>query len=135
MNIVELEDGVKLIIDCYNANPDSMKAALDVLSKFEGRKIAILGDMFELGEYAVNLHKEVGRYCIDKCDILISIGEYAKHYYEAAKDNIESYYFNNKEEALEFIKLNIKKDDVLLIKASRGMELEYISDNLKEHRK
>lgn len=135
MNIVELDEDIKLIIDCYNANPDSMKAALDVLSKFKGRRIAVLGDMFELGEYSVELHKEVGGYAANKCDMLVAIGDFSKYYFEEAKNKIESYYFKTKEEALNFIKSNVKGNDVILIKASRGMELEYISDNLKEHRK
>ncbi|GFR34998.1 hypothetical protein TCEA9_08100 [Thermobrachium celere] len=135
MNIVELKDDIKFIVDCYNANPDSMKAAIDVLNKFNGRRIAVLGDMFELGEFSKAMHKEVGNYLVDKCDVLIAIGEFAKEYYNEAMGKIECYYFINKEEAFDFIKNFIKRDDVVLFKASRGMKLEYISDSLIEQRK
>lgn len=134
MNIVD-KNGVKFIVDCYNANPDSMKVALDVLNKFDGRKIAILGDMFELGDFSEKFHREVGKYLIEKSDVLIAVGEYAKYYFEEAKEKIETYYFNNKLEALDHLKNYIKNGDVLLFKASRGMKLEEISDSLIEQRK
>lgn len=134
MNIVE-KNGVKFIVDCYNANPESMKVAIDVLNKFEGRKIAVLGDMFELGDYAEKFHREVGKYLIDKIDVLIAVGDYSKYYFDEAKDSIEAYYFDNKIDALEYLKNFIKDGDVLLFKASRGMKLEEILDSLIEQRK
>lgn len=135
MNIVEMDNNIKLIIDCYNANPDSMKVALDVLSNFKGRRIAVLGDMFELGEYAIKFHREVGEYSIDKCDVLIAIGDLAKEYYNQAKDKITSFYFNKKEDSIDFIKTFVKENDIILIKASRGMKLEEVSDSLIRCRK
>lgn len=76
MDITELENGVKVINDAYNASLESMKASLGVLSEFkENRKIAILGDMFELGKYSKELHKKVGEEVIkNKIDILICSG-------------------------------------------------------------
>lgn len=134
MNIVD-KNGVKFIVDCYNANPDSMKVAIDVLKKFDGRKIAVLGDMFELGDYTEKFHREIGKYLINKSDVLIAVGDYSKYYFDEAKNNIEAHYFNNKIDALNYLKNYVTNGDVLLFKASRGMKLEEVSDSLMEQRK
>ncbi|MDF2672033.1 MAG: UDP-N-acetylmuramoylalanyl-D-glutamyl-2,6-diaminopimelate/D-alanyl-D-alanyl ligase [Clostridiales bacterium] len=136
MDIIELKDGVKIINDCYNANPDSMKAALDVLSAYKNnRKIAILGDMYELGSYSEEAHRNTGEYAQDKCDILIAVGDQAVSIYEEGKKHIESYYFKTREEACLNIKCLVKPKDVILIKASRRMNMEYITNFIVEDRK
>jgi len=133
MNIIKLRDRIKIINDCYNANPDSMKAALDVLATFEGgRKIAILGDMFELGSFSEAAHQDIGKYSKDRCNILIAIGNMAVHIYNEAKENAESYYFKTKDEANSYIRSIIKEGDIILIKASRGMKMEDITNYLVE---
>lgn len=136
MDIIEIGDKVKIINDCYNANPDSMKAALDVLDSYgESRKIAILGDMYELGSYSEKAHREIGRYAINKCDILIAVGEQGIFMYEESKKLMKSYYFRTKDEACLYIKDLIKDNDVILIKASRGMNMEYMTKFIIENRK
>ena len=74
-----------IIDDCYNANPISTKASLDVLATADTRKVAILGDMFELGEYAIELHKKVGQEVAQRgIDILICAGDNSKYIIEMA---------------------------------------------------
>ena len=89
LDIQKSEYGYTIINDCYNANYDSMKAALDCLSKIQGeRRIAVLGDMGELGEYSKELHEKVGKVVAeDKVDILITVGTEAKQIAETARQN------------------------------------------------
>jgi UDP-N-acetylmuramyl pentapeptide synthase len=136
MDIIEIDGQIKIINDCYNANPDSMRAALDVLASYKNnRKIAILGDMYELGSYSEDAHRDTGRYAQSKCDILIAVGEQAQLIYEESKNLIESYYFKTKEEACISLKRLVKDNDVILIKASRRMNMEYITNFLIKDRK
>lgn len=129
MNVRVLNNGSKIIEDCYNANPESMKASLSVLSSFNGnKKIAVLGDMFELGSYSEKGHREVGIYARGKADILITIGESSKYIYDEAKDYIESKHFCSKDEAEKYILSIFNAGDVMLFKASRGMKLETVID-------
>lgn len=129
MNIQTLKNGVKIIADCYNANPESMKASLGVLSSFKGnKKIAVLGDMFELGDYAEKGHRETGIYARDKADMLIAIGENAKYIYDEAKEYIDCKHFINKEDAEKYLLQKLEPKDIVLVKASRGMKLETVID-------
>lgn len=136
MDIIDVNGSIKIINDCYNANPDSMKAALNVLAAYrDNRKIAILGDMYELGSYSEEGHRNTGIYAKDKCDILVAVGEHARFIYEECKSSIESYYFKTKEEAWVSIKGLIKQRDAILIKASRAMNMEIITNYIIEDRK
>lgn len=123
-NIIPLQDFV-LIDDCYNANPVSMKAAIDLLQSANGRKIAVLGDMFELGEEEEKLHFEVGEYTKGKVDILICVGDLAKYIYEGAMENKEEdtllLYLKEKEELYLHLEHIIMPQDTILLKASHGM--------------
>ncbi|KAF0133320.1 MAG: UDP-N-acetylmuramoyl-tripeptide--D-alanyl-D-alanine ligase [Candidatus Saganbacteria bacterium] len=120
------EDKVKIIDDTYNANPQSMKAALSVLASLKGRKIAVLGDMLELGKTAKPAHKKIGQFArklgIDK---IISVGALSK---EIKAD----YHFPNNQDAAIKLKEIIKSGDRVLIKGSRGMHLEEIVQPLIE---
>ena len=111
-----------IINDAYNASPDSMEAALKILGRYKNRKVAILGDMFEMGEHSEYGHRLVGRYAIDNTDLLVAIGKDAIFMCDEAKslgfDESNIYYFNTKEEAIENIDTIIKEDDVVLVKAS-----------------
>ena len=121
MEIEKAKCGASIINDTYNANYDSMKAAIEYLEKIEGkRKIAVLGDMKELGEYSESLHRKVGEEVKD-IDILITIGELAKCIEETA-DVREMLHFDNNESALEYLKKIMKKDDIILLKASNSMK-------------
>lgn len=136
MDITKLKNGVTIINDSYNASFESMKASMEYLSKINSkRKIAVLGDMFELGDYSVDLHKKVGKeVAMNNIDILIASGENAKFIIEEAiingmpKEN--TFYFNNKDLMQDFIKNNWKDGDCFLFKASNGMKFFEIVDNL-----
>lgn len=123
---------ITIINDCYNASPDSMKSSMDVLSTYKiGRKIAILGTMNELGEEAANSHKEVGKYASNKVDLLIAIGKYNDCFKEGfAGENLIT--FTTKEECINNLSTIIKENDVVLVKASRGMKFEDIVSSLEE---
>jgi len=137
LNIIEKGD-IKIIDDVYNANPDSMKAALSVLRDLPAkRKIAVLGDMLELGEYAVEAHKEIGKLVADShIDILITSGDMSKYIAEESKvcgmkeNNI--FVCNTNKEVNEILKDIIKEGDSILVKGSRGMKMEQIVQFLQE---
>ena len=123
-------NGYRIINDCYNANYDSMKEGLHNLSKYEGRKIAVLGDMLELGDYSAELHKKVGEEVNNSnVDILVTVGEEAK--YIDSESNVEKYHFDNNEDAINYLKSIVKKDDTILVKASNGMNFIEIVNALK----
>lgn len=129
MEIEKAKCGASIINDTYNANYDSMKAAIEYLEKIEGkRKIAVLGDMKELGEYSESLHRKVGEEVKD-IDILITIGELAKCIEETA-DVREMLHFDNNESALKYLKKIMKKDDIILLKASNSMKFGDIAKEL-----
>lgn len=125
-------DKITIINDCYNASPDSMKSSMDVLNAYKkGRKIAILGTMNELGDEAVNAHTEVGNYAKDKVDLLIAIGSYKECFRKGySLDSILT--FEDKKDFIDDLKTIIKENDVILVKASRGMKFEEIVNSLEE---
>ena len=133
MDIKEI-NGIKVINDAYNASPEAMKASLNYLSSFKNnRKIAVLGDMFELGEYAEKLHRLVGEEVYkNNIDILVCAGKNAKLIANEAlkngmkKENI--YYFEDKDKILEVLKNETKTGDVVLFKASNGMRFYELAD-------
>ena len=137
LDIQKTEQGYTIINDCYNANYDSMKSAIEYLKNIEGkRKIAVLGDMLELGEYSKELHEKVGlEVAKNKIDILITVGKEAENIARVAKDNgIEHVYtFDNNNEATEKLKKIIAVDDVALIKASNSMNFKEIVASLLQH--
>ena len=118
------------INDCYNASPDSMKSGLDVLKMKEGRKVAILGTMLQLGAEAKKAHKEVGAYAKDIADLLIVTGDFREDFKEGfEKESIKLY--NTKVSLIEDLKNVIQKGDNILVKASRGEKYEEIVRELK----
>lgn len=136
MDVKKNSNNVTIINDCYNANYDSMKAAIEYLSKISAkRKIAVLGDMLELGEYSKNLHEKVGEEIAkNKIDILITVGNEAKNIVKKATElgiNKENTYnFNTNEEAISLIKNTLKPEDAVLIKASNGMHFNKIVEEI-----
>ena len=123
-------NGITIINDCYNASPDSMKAALDVLKNYKGgRKIAILGTMRELGDEASKAHRATGEYAKEKVDILVTTGEF-KEDYKIGFDKEQVKIYKTKEELIEDLCNITKKDDVILVKASRGIKFEEIVNKL-----
>lgn len=126
----------KVINDTYNASPQSMEAALKVLSDIGGtnRKVAILGDMLELGDYSQKGHKDVGRICAENADILIACGtsseETVNGALEAGMKGDRVYYYKTTQEAVSNIKNILKTGDVILVKGSRGMKMEEIAEHI-----
>lgn len=122
-----------LIDDSYNASPDSMKAAIDVLASIEGkRKVAILGTMKELGEDAFRLHKEIGEYAkLKNIDLLLCVGEFEDAYRVGFKIQEKIIKFINNEEVINYLEKNVLQGDCILIKASRSMKFETIVNSLK----
>ena len=135
MNILNTNSGIKIINDSYNANPVSMKAAIDVLKNAQRRTVCILGDMLELGEYTKDMHYEVGSYAAQKkIDCIICIGTFAKYIAEGAKKEKDStvFFYADKEEFFEKGLQILKSDDTVLVKASRGMHFEKIVEKIQE---
>lgn len=135
MNILPRRDGITILDDGYNANPQSMRAAIEVLDGYSGEyKIAVLGDMLELGPLAGALHAGVGQ-ALGKShiDCLVAIGELARNIYDAAmsSDVPECYWFATKAEALNTLESLTCPGATILVKASRGMEFETITEFLK----
>ncbi|MDE6471091.1 MAG: UDP-N-acetylmuramoyl-tripeptide--D-alanyl-D-alanine ligase, partial [Eubacterium sp.] len=126
--------GVTFIEDCYNASPDSMKAAIHTLSDTKSnKKIAVLSDMLELGDYSVQAHSEVGKMAADAgIDYLLTVGDMSKHINSSAKENglENAFHFDSKEELADKLLDILQKGDAVIFKASRGMKLEDVIHNV-----
>jgi len=138
MNILSF-NGIKIINDCYNANPDSMKAAVDILEEIDRgtRKIAVLGNMYELGDIAKECHQEIGRIlAAKKIDFIVSVGNLAKNIAMEAlnngvsSENIRS--FDDNKQVIEFLKSYLTPNEVVLVKGSRSMKMEQIVEGLRK---
>ena len=133
-NIIKT-DRLIILDDCYNANPVSMKAAIDVLDMAIGRKVAVLGNMGELGNNEKVLHREVGEYAAAHgIDLVCGIGHLAKELVDGATNGSSStrgLWFENKADFLDAMKDLIKDGDNVLVKASHGMDLTTIVEALK----
>lgn len=135
MAVVKTEKGTTIINDVYNANPVSMKAGIDVLSGGEGEKICILGDMFELGQFAKEMHYDTGVYAAEKkIDKIICIGEISKSMYEGALSlGGNAFYFETQDEFIEKgIEELVSEGATVLVKASRGMNFEKTAEKIQE---
>ena len=123
-------DTLTIIDDCYNANPTSTKAGLDTLSKLSGRRIAILGDMKELGKDELALHREVGAYAKEVgIDMLVAVGPLSEATAEGYGEG--AYYAATVERCIDRIKRYLRPDDTILVKASHSMQFERIVEALK----
>lgn len=125
-----------LIDDTYNANPDSMKAGIQVLMELprEGRKVAVLGDMLELGEQEQMYHQEIGRFAANAgVDLLLTVGNLTSYMEEAALaegKGIRVKHFENNAQISEYLKKLLLPEDVVLLKGSRGMALDQVVKEL-----
>ena len=138
MNIYE-KDGATVLADCYNAAPESMRAAIDTLSALNvsGRRIAVLGDMKELGEGSELMHTRMGQYLSGKVDILITVGDLGRKIAEGAFDGVSEVYSINGGDGYdvsgaERLKSIIREGDAVLFKASRSMAFEKIIEKTFE---
>ena len=130
---------IKIIDDTYNASLDSVKNAVSLLSRVDNRKVFIFGDILELDEYGVDIHKEIGSYVLDSSiDVFICVGELSRYSYDAANDDgnndgMKCYYFKDNRELLEDV-MNILNDgDMVLVKGSHGMKLVDVVEYLREN--
>lgn len=130
--------GTTVVEDCYNANPDSMKAALRTLGAQKlpdgAHKIAVLGDMLELGTVAEKSHYEVGRFAAETADILLCYGELSELMVRGAMENglKNAIRFETKEELADLLRKTAKPGDIIWLKASRGMRFEDIAEAFYE---
>ncbi|MEX0651894.1 MAG: UDP-N-acetylmuramoyl-tripeptide--D-alanyl-D-alanine ligase [Candidatus Paceibacterota bacterium] len=143
---MRLIDGIHktlIIDDTYNSSPTAAKEALTALSKItktemrSGRRFAVIGDMMELGTFSVAEHKKVGEAVVGNVDRLVTVGVRARSIAESAqKHGMEKrhmFHFEDSERAGEKIRTLIEKDDVILVKGSQSMRMEYIVKALMEH--
>lgn len=131
IEIIQGRDGITLLNDAYNASPTSMKAAIDVLGNLKGyhRKIAVLGDMLELGEEEAMYHQEVGRYIDGQADLLFTYGGLGQQIAEGAAKVLEPSQIRSylsKQELINDLLEIAQEKDAILFKASRGMKLEEV---------
>jgi UDP-N-acetylmuramoyl-tripeptide--D-alanyl-D-alanine ligase len=136
METVTLQSGVVLLKDYYNANPLSMGAALEALDQLNGggRRVAVLGDMLELGDESERLHQEVGALAANHCDLLLLLGDMGKAMGRGARNAGMSArrvrIANNHDEAAACLLRALRAGDRVLVKGSRGMRMEIIADGL-----
>ena len=129
MRVVKLSDNRRLLDDCYNANPQSMGASLRVLAGSEGKKIAVLGDMAELGELTEQSHRAMGELTAQLgIDCVIAIGERAKNI--AAANPVKAKWFADTQAAMDTIKEEFTAGSAMLVKASHSMHFEKIVEEL-----
>ncbi len=127
-------NGAMLIDDTYNASPASMVAALDLLAEIPGRRIAVLGDMGELGAASKEGHLTVGRRAAETADVVHAVGVEAALIAQAASEagHRDVYYWRSKEEIQVALRSDLRADDVVLLKASRALAFETLVEMLKE---
>ena len=134
-DILTLERHIRVIDGTYNANLDSMKSSIDVLSGYAGRKIAVLGDMLELGDYEETLHRAVGAHLLKKnIDLVLTVGPAARYISDEvnkAKPGL-AYHFDDNASLSAYLQECLEENDVVLVKASNGMHLKEVINDLKE---
>ncbi len=128
------KNGIRILEDCYNAGPESMAAALEVLKKSPGRKIAALGGMLELGAFAPRAHYAVGQKAAELCDALFAYGENSEEYVRGARDAglTQAQSFPSHEALAQALKETLRAGDNLLVKGSRGMKMEKVLQLMEE---
>ncbi|MEX1247371.1 MAG: UDP-N-acetylmuramoyl-tripeptide--D-alanyl-D-alanine ligase [Anaerolineales bacterium] len=135
---VQGRNGSLLLDDTYNASPESTVAALNLLGELEGRKVAVLGDMLELGPYELQGHRTVGNLAANVADVLVTVGPRARTIAETALaaglDAKAVTQFETSEQALGYLKQSLSKGDVVLVKGSRAVQMEKIVPELEERR-
>jgi len=136
MNIFRRREGITILDDTYNANPQSMRAAISVLADSrDPYKVAILGDMLELGSFAPALHAGIGE-CLGRAgiDCLMAVGPLSEHIAQSARESgvPQVYHCAGREEALELLPQLVRPDTAFLLKASRGMRMEELTAKLLE---
>jgi len=134
LQVFRARGGGTILDDTYNASPASMAAALDLLAEIPGRRVAVLGDMAELGAAAEEGHLAAGRRAAETADVIHAVGELAALIARAAREGGHPavHYWETKDAAVEAVAADLRPDDVVLLKASRAMAFETMLDALKE---
>ena len=133
---VRSQTGALLLDDTYNASPESMLAALNLLDELEGRKVAVLGDMLELGPYERGGHEMVGLRAAQVANVLLTLGERAHIIADAArragmkKSSILE--FTEFDPLMDWLKTNLTNKDAVLIKGSHGLRMDRITSMLED---
>ena len=132
LRIVTVGEGITVIDDRYNASPASMQGALEMLAELDGRRIAFIGRMAELGEYELVEHRKAGEVAARSCDVLVTVGAVCVALAEAARDagHQDVRWFETKEAAAEDVAREMRPGDTVLVKASRGEAFETILPTL-----
>ena len=129
LNVIDGAEKTTIIDDSYNASPLAVEAALETLAEFEAkRKIAVLGDMLELGKFSADAHRKVGEIAARSANVLVAVGIRAKVMEEARAK--EFHWFANSDQAAGFLKEYIKEGDLILVKGSQGARMEKIVHTL-----
>jgi UDP-N-acetylmuramoyl-tripeptide--D-alanyl-D-alanine ligase len=128
-------NGFKIVSDCYNANPSSTKMALQTIGnmKTTGKRIAVLGDMLELGKESANMHAQIGALVPEmNFDLLLTVGKDARNYVKGAKSRGMKavFHFDSVQEIIEFLGDIVSEGDIFLVKGSRGMHMEQVVEAL-----
>lgn len=132
---MEVKDfnGIKVVNDAYNSNPDSVALGLETINDYKGKgkKHVILSDMLEMGKSSEKEHYEIGKLLKKmRFDFIYTYGPLSFNIFKGAKGCKNNFYFDNKDDLTEFIRLNIRKDDIAYFKGSRGMKLEEVINRL-----
>ena len=136
MEILRNEQNITIINDCYNSSYESVKAALEYMGAFSGnRRVAVLGDVLELGKFSKEMHQKIGEEVLNnQIDILLTVGEEAQIIAEVvrkANTKREVYDFSNNKEAIEKLKQVMQSGDIILVKASHSMHFEEIVEAIQ----
>ncbi|HEY4521532.1 MAG TPA: Mur ligase family protein [Candidatus Paceibacterota bacterium] len=145
MKLIEGIKNTKIIDDSYNSSPLAAHAALDTISELEanlpdgkvGRKIAVLGDMLEIGKYTIEAHKAMGQKAVKAVNVLITVGLRAKFAFDEAlalgMNKANLHHFSTSKEAASFVKDLIEEGDLVLVKGSQGMRMERVVEEILAH--
>jgi UDP-N-acetylmuramoyl-tripeptide--D-alanyl-D-alanine ligase len=127
---VRARNGALILDDTYNASPQSTLAALNLLEELDGRRVAVLGDMLELGQYEVHGHEMVGVRAAEVVDELVTVGSRARMIATAAaRAGLSAQWITHlesSEAAIEFLETRLRPEDVVLVKGSRGVHMDLI---------
>jgi UDP-N-acetylmuramoyl-tripeptide--D-alanyl-D-alanine ligase len=132
LRVLTTPSGATILDDSYNASPQSMLAALDLLAELQGRRIALLGEMRELGTAEEEGHRQVGQRAAACANLVLVVGERARPLYEAARaaGPAEVRFLASTQEAAPILRDELRPGDYLLVKASRAVALESVVDAL-----
>ncbi|MBZ5588065.1 MAG: UDP-N-acetylmuramoyl-tripeptide--D-alanyl-D-alanine ligase [Acidobacteriia bacterium] len=130
--IHRIDGEVTLVDDSYNSSPEAAKALLALLAATKGRRVAVLGEMLELGPTSAALHREVGRRVATSADVVVAVGGPPAADLASAANGIEAHRTSTVEEALNLVRKLLRPGDVVLVKGSRGIGLDRLVDGLLE---